>query len=149
MPCPKNVFSKTPECLLLYFKLGWQQVVLTRWCCRCSTQTCHLDAPLRCFNPARSRKLASLSYPCNTDVYHTHLSYPCYCQTNVPYPRKYPLHPNDQFDLLLIPDKICRYRYHVYGLVVNTMHAMLLGAKSVILPKSVELCLLKVSDNFL
>ena len=29
-------------------------------------------------------------------------------------------------------------RYHVYGLVVNTMHAMLAGAKSIILPKSVE-----------
>ena len=38
------------------------------------------------------------------------------------------------------------YRYHVYGLIVNTMHAMFLGAKSVILPKSVELSLKKTSN---
>ena len=72
---------------------------------------------------ARTRKLASLSYPCTSKKeYFENLIY-LFVNSIVVNIKSY---------------IIVSCRYHVYGLVVNTMHAMLAGAKSIILPKSVE-----------
>ena len=89
---------------------------------RCNTRTCRLDVPLTNCSRVRTRKLASPSYPCKIKKGVLWKSY-VFVNSILANLKSY---------------FIVSCRYHVYGLVVNTMHAMLAGAKSIILPKSVE-----------